>query len=216
MKKDPTAPRPRGRPRKFDREAALQIAVRMFWRRGFEATGIQDLADAMGLAPPSLYAAFGDKKTLFREAIAAYQAGPGAFARRAAEDGGPAREVIAASLRAAAHAFTDGEHPPGCMVILSTTNHGPGADDLAAWLRTLRTDGTQADWTRRIERDVADGLLPAGTDAAGLARFYMTVLEGMSIQAGDGADRAALEAVATLAMTAWPAQITQSTASPRI
>ena len=79
MDKVEPASRPRGRPRAFDRDAALDRAMHLFWRKGYESTSVSDLTEAMGIAPPSLYAAFGDKKRLFLEAVDRYQAGPGSF-----------------------------------------------------------------------------------------------------------------------------------------
>jgi AcrR family transcriptional regulator len=202
MEKAPTTPA-RGRPRAFDRDAALEQAMRLFWARGFEATSISDLAAAMGINPPSLYAAFGDKKRLFAEAVDRYQAGPGGFALAALAAGGSAREAIETLLMAAARAFSDPACPPGCMVVLAATNCGAEADDIVEALRARRL-GSEAVIRDRILTGVRSGEI-AEADADALASFYAAVFQGMSIKARDGAPRHELEAMARLAMQAWPA-----------
>src|SRR5689334_22879157 len=102
-----TVVRPRGRPRSFDRERALDVALRAFWQRGFDAVSVADLTVAMGITPPSLYAAFGDKKALFREVVDRYQETYGAFFGRALDAEPSVRDGLRAALRAAAIAYTD-------------------------------------------------------------------------------------------------------------
>jgi TetR/AcrR family transcriptional regulator, copper-responsive repressor len=194
----------RGRPRSFDRDAALDIAVREFWARGYEATPVADLASVMGIAMPSLYAAFGDKKTLFREAVARYQATYGSPVFAAPPAGAPARDAIASMLRSAAREYTDPSHPAGCLIITAATNCTPAAADIQDELRAIRTANTAAlSWL--ISKDIAAGRLPPGTDPGVLARFYGAVIQGMSQQARDGASREELLAIAEAALRAWPA-----------
>src|SRR4051794_32394754 len=89
-----TPARARGRPLSFDREAALDKAMHVFWEKGYEAASIADLTAAMGITPPSLYTAFGDKEHLFLEAIEAYGRGPGAFGARALAEEPTARSAV--------------------------------------------------------------------------------------------------------------------------
>jgi AcrR family transcriptional regulator len=200
--KSATANRTRGRPRSFDREQALERAMEVFWRHGFEATSISDLTAAMNINPPSLYAAFGDKERLFLEAVERYGC-RGPSAQAILDDAPSAHAAVERLLQAAAREFTNRAHPPGCMVISAATNCSAGSAHIQAALAKLRRE-SEASLKARIERGIAAGELPARTHGAALARFYVTVLEGMSVQARDGASRKSLLATAETAMRAWP------------
>jgi AcrR family transcriptional regulator len=189
------------RPRSFDRERALDRAVEQFWRHGYEATSIAALTEAMGINPPSLYAAFGDKRKLFTEAVERYQQTYGAPAVRALAEEPTARAAIERVLREAAADYTDPAHPWGCMIISAAVNCG--SPDVEAELRDGR-EATKATIRARIQADVDEGRLPAETDAEALATFYASVIQGMSTQARDGIGRERLEQVAAQAMLAWP------------
>jgi AcrR family transcriptional regulator len=204
MKTAVQEPRTRGRPRSFDRDAALERAMLLFWRRGYEATSISDLTAEMGITPPSLYAAFGDKQRLFHEAVQRYlDQGAGCTDAIFAEET-TARGAAERLLRSAAEGLTRSDRPSGCMIVTAATNCCPESSDVQAGLARLRAD--QANRLRgRIEQGVAAGELPADTDVAGLATFYTTVIQGMTVQARDGAGRDALLAAAAAAMRAWPA-----------
>ncbi|MEU5973289.1 TetR/AcrR family transcriptional regulator [Streptomyces sp. NPDC047315] len=191
------ATKQRGRPRSFDRDTALQQATRAFWEHGYEATSIADLTKAMGIGPPSLYAAFGDKRALFAEVVEAYTA-----ARPVDLDAAPtARDAFAELLRALAADYTDPAHPPGCLVISAALTCADG--EVMASLRDRR-NANLALFEDRVRTDVAAGVLPADTDVTALARFVGAVLQGMSLQARDGAGRGELEAVVETALRAWP------------
>ncbi|MEV4459691.1 TetR/AcrR family transcriptional regulator [Microbispora sp. NPDC049633] len=190
-----------GRSRAFDRDVALNRALEEFWRHGYEATSVAGLTAVMGINPPSLYAAFGDKRRLFGEAVRRYQETHGAFAARALAGEPAARAAVERLLREAAEVYTDPAHPPGCMVISAGVNTSdPGVIEE---LRAHREAGKAA-IRRRVERDVEAGLLAPETDAPALATFYAAVIQGMSTQARDGATREDLQVVAALAMRAWP------------
>ncbi|MFE6778110.1 TetR/AcrR family transcriptional regulator [Streptomyces sp. NPDC057702] len=195
----------RGRPRSFDRDAALRAATIEFWDRGFEAVSIADLTRAMGVKAPSLYAAFGDKKTLFEEAIESYVRDFGGYRDRALEEEPTARRAVARLLHEAATWHTLPGYPRGCMLISAATNCTSQSAEIAQGLAERRSEGL-AEVERRIDADVAAGILPAETDAHALAVYYTVVLHGMAQQARDGADQAMLETVAHTAMTAWPAE----------
>ncbi|WP_318201460.1 TetR/AcrR family transcriptional regulator [Streptomyces sp. SCL15-4] len=195
------AGRTRGRPRSFDRATALEKALMAFWEHGYEATSVSDLTRAMGIGAPSLYAAFGDKQTLFDEVVRVYAGTHGAFADRALAEEPTAREGIARVLREAAAEYTDPAHPHGCMVVHAATNcTNPEVEALLRERRNANIAALEA----RIRADVAAGLLPAGTDTAALARHAGAMLQGMSQQARDGARREELEALAEIAMAIWP------------
>jgi TetR/AcrR family transcriptional regulator, copper-responsive repressor len=199
-------PRRRGRPRAFDRDQALLTALHKFWQRGFEPVSVAELTAAMGITPPSLYAAFGDKKTLFREVVERYQQTHGAFFATALAAEESVRDGVARALRAAAVEYTRPEHPPGCLVISAAVNCTAASADITELLRAQRTANITA-LRERIEADVADGRLPAGTDAGRLAVLVGVILQGMSQHARDGAGTDELLAVAEAAMLAWPAKI---------
>ncbi|MDI3385923.1 TetR/AcrR family transcriptional regulator [Streptomyces sp. B-S-A8] len=191
----------RGRPRSFDREQALRQAIWTFWERGYEATSVSDLTRAMGIGPPSLYAAFGDKRTLFEEVLTEYVDTYGAFGSRALDEEPTARAGFARMLREAAAEFAAPGRPHGCLVIHAATNCT--TPEVEETLRERR-NANIAEFATRIRADVATGELPGGCDAPALARYTAAVFQGMSQQARDGASRQELERVADLAMTAWP------------
>ncbi len=198
-----SARRKTGRPLSFDREAALDRAMRLFWHHGYESTSLADLTRAMGITPPSLYAAYGDKKRLFREAVRRYLGHPL-----------PPSEVIAATptaagaarglIEGAAAAFTGTDTPPGCLLASSAIACSAEAADVREELAAIRR-GIEASLRDRIARGIRDGELAAGTDAETLAAYVIAVLQGMSTLARDGASRAKLLRVAATAMLAWPA-----------
>jgi AcrR family transcriptional regulator len=177
--------------------------MRAFWEFGFETTSIADLTKAMGISPPSLYAAFGDKRALFEEAVARFQATQGAPLFRGLEEEPTAHGGVARMLQDVAAGYTNPANPPGCMVIAATTNIGPGHADLQASLRVLRVD-MQLAIEGKIRAGVQAGELPADTDVRPLALFYAATVAGMSTQARDGASRADLEQIAASALRAWP------------
>ena len=192
----------RGRPRSFDRSAALARAMEVFWTKGYEGASISDLTEAMGIGSPSLYAAFGSKEALFREAIELYGRTEGPAIWDAVENAPDARSAVAGFLTATAHSFSRPGKPRGCMVVLSQLNPTEASASVCAALRENRAQG-QSGLERRLRRAVEVGELAPGTDVAALAAFYLTVQQGMSIQARDGASEETLLAVAKGAMAAW-------------
>ncbi|UQA93185.1 TetR/AcrR family transcriptional regulator [Streptomyces halobius] len=195
--------RQRGRPRSFDRETALEQAVRSFWEQGYEATSISDLTRTMGISAPSLYAAFGDKRALFDEVVAEYGRSYGGFLSRAVAEEPTARRGVERALREAAAEYTHPGRPHGCLIISAALNTSPASAEVAASLREMRLSNIR-EIERSIRADIASGELPAETDASALAHYVGAVIQGMSQQSRDGADRATLETIAALAMEAWP------------
>ncbi|WP_372345575.1 TetR/AcrR family transcriptional regulator [Streptomyces sp. KL116D] len=195
------ATKQRGRPRSFDRETALEKAMRAFWENGYEATSVSDLTREMGIGAPSLYAAFGDKRSLFEEVVRVYGVTHGSGPGRALTEEPTARGAIARLLREAADEFTAPGHPHGCLVIHAATNCTTPEVEQA--LREQR-GASLAAIEDRLRQGLDAGELPPGTDTAALTRFVGAVFQGMSQQSRDGASRAELEAVADLAMTVWP------------
>ncbi|MFI7694363.1 TetR/AcrR family transcriptional regulator [Nonomuraea sp. NPDC049655] len=191
------------RQRAFDRDAALESALRAFWEHGYEATSIAALTAAMGIRPPSLYAAFGDKRRLFEEAVRRYQLTHGAFTTRALAEEPTGRQAVERVLRESAAEYTNADHPPGCLIISAAVNCGPESADVAELLRGFR-EAAKAAIRKRVDDDVAAGRLAPGTDTEALATFFASVIQGMSTQSRDGASYAGLLGVAELAMAAYP------------
>ena len=134
------ARKPRGRPLSFDRDAALETAMHVFWERGYEAASISDLTSAMGITPPSLYTAFGDKEQLFLEAIERYALGYGSAGARALDEEPTARGAIERWLLEAADELTQPCHPKGCMVVMAATNCSAAAERVQDALLQRRTE----------------------------------------------------------------------------
>jgi AcrR family transcriptional regulator len=173
-----------------------------FWRHGYEGTSITDLTAAMGINSPSLYAAFGSKEQLFREAVAVYDATEGAATTRALADEPTARRSVEAMLRDNVEAYADPATPNGCMIVLAATVGAVANAGVRDLLADNRHQSLKA-VAERIERGIEDGDVPPGTDAEAVAGLYVTVLQGLSIQARDGASRHALHAVVDGAMAVW-------------
>ncbi|MEU8997215.1 TetR/AcrR family transcriptional regulator [Streptomyces caniferus] len=193
----------RGRPRSFDRDTALEQAVRSFWELGYEATSISDLTRAMGISAPSLYAAFGDKRALFDEVVAVYKQHYGGFLHRALAEEPTARRGVERGLREAATEYTLPGRPRGCLVVSAALNISPASLEVADSLREMRR-ATVRQIAGAIRADIASGELPGDTAADALAGYIGAVIHGMSQQARDGAQRTELEAVAELALKVWP------------
>jgi AcrR family transcriptional regulator len=192
-----------GRPREFDRDAALEAATLLFWRKGFAATSMNDLCDAMGVRSPSLYAAFGSKEALYLEAIEHYvqTQGPPVWDKLA--DGATARAGIENLLIAATEILPKSRATPaGCMAMLAAVGDEWPAG-ITRVVKKVRLEVLGA-LRSRLENAAAEGELPASTDIDGLSRFYLGDYQGMAIQARDGATQAELGAVAAAAMAAWP------------
>lgn len=190
--------RRRGRPPAFDRDEVLEKAADTFWRLGYEGASIADLTAAMGITPQSLYAAFTSKSDLYREALAWYQAHIGVSTARALQE----KDVVTALarvLRESAREFTRADRPHGCMVSTAVLTCAVENEPVARHVSGLRNDTLDA-VKSRIERGIAEGQLKQATDAPALARFVGAMVQGMSVQAQDGASELALSAMTDLAV----------------
>lgn len=197
-----TAPRKPGRPKSFDRDVALEQAMHLFWRHGYESTSLADLTAAMGISPPSLYAAFGDKKTLFREVVRRYLGG-GETAESIIANAPSAFSAAEALLHGSAILFTGESTPPGCLVASAAASCSASAADIQHELAQVRSD-TQSALRTKIERDIDAGLVAPGADANAHAAHVVAVIQGMSTLARDGATRATLLRMAGVALSGWP------------
>jgi AcrR family transcriptional regulator len=194
-KREP-ARRPRGRPRAFDRTEALAKAAKTFWQLGYEGASVADLTVAMGLTPQSLYGAFKSKAGLYREALSWYRDEVGSVAARALED----KDVVTAMQRLLtelAREYSRTGRPQGCMIATATLTCATENSAISQHLKGLRNENLER-VRARIERGVTEGQLHPDTDAAAFARFIVALVQGMSVQAKDGAGEEELHGIAML------------------
>lgn len=192
----------RGRPREFDERQAVDAALMQFWRHGYEGTSLAVLSEAMGINMPSLYAAFGSKEDLFRRAVDRYLEKPASYLPMALEEP-TARAATAKLFRGAIDMVANPHHPDGCLLVQGALAAGPMAKGVREELARRRA-GAEAAVRRRYVRAAAEGDLPPGVIPEQLARYVVTVIWGMSVQAAGGATREQLEAIADLVMGQWP------------
>jgi AcrR family transcriptional regulator len=190
-----------GRPREFDTEKALERAMVLFWRQGYEGTSLADLTEALGITRPSLYAAFGSKEALFLQALDLYEARAG---YREAALAAPTAEAYArALLEGAADLHGDRKNPPGCLGVQGALACAPQSDTVRMELIRRRKIG-ESIIRDRLKRAQAEGDLPQEADPSDLARYLSVVIYGITVQAAGGTTRSELRRVARLALQNWP------------
>ena len=193
---------PRGRPREFDIDQALDAALTVFWRKGYEGASLPNLTAAMGINRPSLYAAFGNKEGLFRRVLARYVEGPAAGILQAL-DQPTARAVVEHLLSASIEVVTDPSKPHGCLLVQGALVCGEASESVRQAL-LARRQASELAIRQRLERAKAEGDLPADVDPADLVRYLVTVMRGIAVQAAGGASRQELQRVAAMALQVWP------------
>ncbi|MEV4951369.1 TetR/AcrR family transcriptional regulator [Paenarthrobacter nitroguajacolicus] len=193
---------PGGRKRGFDDQAALQAAMELFWRQGYEGTSVADLTQALGINPPSLYAAFGSKRELFEKTLDRYMC-----ERTVQLDDAMSRptahEAVLTLLTGRVDVFTSQGQPFGCMTIQAGLASGEPHRDIVDLLAAAR-ERMRRTVLDRLEKALADGDLPAGTDCTALARYVMSAIYGLSVEAASGAPKEELTAAAILAAQVVP------------
>lgn len=190
-----------GRPRSFDTEKALDRAMHVFWRKGYEGTSLADLTRAMRINAPSLYAAFGNKDTLFGKVIGRYVAGPGAFIPKAL-DAPTAREVADQLFKGVIALQVAKGHPGGCLLVrgaLAGERASRARKEVMGHLATA-----EGAIRKRLQRAKAERDLPRHANPADLARFIMAVFDGIAVAGATGASRKQLQTIADVALRAWP------------
>jgi AcrR family transcriptional regulator len=190
-----------GRHREFDLEKALDAALDVFWHKGFEGTSFSDLTDATGVARPGLYAAFGNKEELFRKVLDRYEVLHLAFMKEALEKQ-TAHDVVKHILFGCVEAHTKKLHPHGCLGVNGATACSDEAEPIRQEIVKRRSAGEKA-LARRLSRAKSEGDLPSDYDPTVLARYVMTMTQGMAVQAKAGANREQLHKIAELTMRSW-------------
>lgn len=194
-----------GRPREFDREAALQRAMLLFWEQGYEGASMSALVDALGIASARIYAAFGSKQALFREAVALYEQGEGGFADRALAQ--PClKSAVRGMLDDAITTYTQSGRPGGCLVVSAASSTSPDGADVQQWLCEHRRQRTQS-IIDRLHRAQESGELGEDADVRALGDFYATFLHGISIQARDGVAPERLRQSVEVALSLLPTRL---------
>ncbi|WP_305788395.1 TetR/AcrR family transcriptional regulator [Symbioplanes lichenis] len=193
---------PVGRPRGFDADEALEKAMRVFWQNGYEGASLPDLLTAMGISRTSMYATFGNKEELFRKALARYADGPASYGAEAVVEP-TAREVATVFLHGAVRSATLPGYPTGCLSLRASLIGGEDGQIIRGLLADWR-DETSTMLRKRFQRAVDEGDLPAETDPALLARYVMTVGNGIAVQAAGGAPRDDLQLITDAVLQSWP------------
>lgn len=203
MTEEKLAGRQKGRPREFDRETALRVALEMFWKRGFEPTSVADLCTAMDIKPPSLYATFGNKAALFLEAVRHYEDVYWKDVSVRFQEERDIYKAVRDFFRDAARILLSPDTPCGCMVVLAAVNIAEDEKDIIASIREMRLD-TKRMFAERLRQAISDGQIPADTDVPSLAGALNALLEGLSLQARDNIFQSELMAMAAHAVRMLP------------
>lgn len=193
----------RGRPREFDTDEALGEALRVFWMKGYEGASLTDLTEAMGITRPSLYAAFGNKETLFRQALDLYEKDKLAYIGEAVE--APTARAVAETLLIGAVDVATGGECRGCMGVISSVacqSVEPSIrDDVNA-----RAESAKQLIIDRMQQAIDDGDFAVPTNAIAMTRYLLALMQGISVQAQSGATRQELMEVAESALLSWPSR----------
>lgn len=177
--------------------------MKVFWRKGYEGTSLLDLTQAMRINRPSLYAAFGNKESLFRKVLDRYSEGPVCYVKNALSEP-TARAVVERLFQGVINMLTESRQPRGCLIVQAALACGEESDRVRKEL-AVRREASVVMLRERFERAQSEGDLPVDADPADLARYIATLMHGMSVQAASGARRDELEGIVKMALRAWPA-----------
>jgi AcrR family transcriptional regulator len=175
----------------------------LFWKRGFEQTSVDELAEAMGIQTSSLYSSFGDKETLFLDAVAHYRNGRGSVYDRSIAEGATAKAGFENLFKIAAYELVRKDQPPGCMLLQALPTCSPKYDHLQKELDRLRALSEDV-MLKRLEGAVRNKEIPKSANLPLLVSYFRTTIMGMSQQARAGAREETLLNIGKLALQAWP------------
>jgi len=192
----------RGRPREFNVDCALDSALKVFWQKGYEGTSLTDLTEAMGITRPSLYAAFGSKEELFHKVLDRYASGPASFVLEALT-ASTAREAATGLLMGTVDLLTCPQNPHGCLMVQAALSSGDNAERVKEELASYRVARETA-IRRRLEQARDDGDIPTDSNPADLARYIAVVMQGLAVEAANGASRNELLRTVDIALSSWP------------
>lgn len=196
------APPPRGRPREFDLDNALAVALTLFWERGYEGVSLTDLTEAMGINRPSLYAAFGNKEALFGKALDRYVSDQLGYVDRALE-APTAREVAERLLKGALAMQKGNAHPKGCLHVINSVACGPEAEAVRAAVLARETVAKDA-LTTRFRRARDEGDLPPDAEPRAITAYVVAIMQGVALQGGAGASHRELKSLIDTSLAMWP------------
>lgn len=202
--KTAACPAPKGRPREFCTEGALAAALRVFWTKGYEGASLTELTEAMGITRPSLYAAFGNKESLFRKALDLYEHEKLSYVSEALK-APTARGVAERLLRGALQNQASEGEPKGCLGIISSVACSVEAESIRSEVIARRASSHRA-LTERLQAAKAEGDLPDHVDIDGLTAYLTAILQGLAVQAGSGAPKDQLEALVETSLAMWPSK----------
>lgn len=195
---------PKGRPREFDYDAALDKVLALFWRHGYDGVSIAAVSDALGISVPSIYAAFGNKENLFLKSVARYAQSAGHIYHESFKKK-TAYAVAKAILEGEVALVTQKDKPNGCMMVNGALVTGPESEQISRQMAQMRQ--TAEGWmAARFKQAKKDGDLPPNADPKALAAYIMTVNSGLAVQARSGVSRRDLKRVVALALANWPQQ----------
>jgi AcrR family transcriptional regulator len=187
-----------GRPRGFDEDAALEAAMRVFWEKGYEGATIADLTEAMGINRSSMYAAFGDKESIFHKVMERYRAGRMTYIRQALAQ--PSlREVVSGLIHGTAEFLSTPDNPRGCLLIQGALACGTDTEHVKLAMIDWRKSG-EAALKKRLQQAQCEGELPAEIQPADFARYLSSIMAGLGVQAANGATRTELRRVAEISL----------------
>jgi AcrR family transcriptional regulator len=187
-----------GRPIGFDKDAALEAAMLLFWQRGYEGTSMADLTQAMGLNPSSIYAAFGDKHALFQLAVKRYMEMRAQYAGKALEESSLEKVVRALFDNTVAFLTTPG-HPPTCMTLAGSVGCSLDASPARDIMAEIRKQNEVA-MRERFLQARKSGELSKDVNVDDYTRYLSSILAGLSIQAANGSTKAELKRTANMAL----------------
>ncbi|USI72954.1 TetR/AcrR family transcriptional regulator [Sphingomonas morindae] len=194
----------RGRPREFCVDQALGAALRVFWQRGYEGASLSELTEAMGITRPSLYAAFGNKESLFRKALDLYEREKLSYIQQALA-APTAREVADRLIRGALDKQGEGDEPKGCLSVVASLACAPQGEALRKEV-VARRAAIDAAILARFERAKAEGDIPEGIESIGLARMLGAFIQGLMVQASSDVPREQLCAASATLKAIWPSR----------